>query len=92
MPHGNSKKRVLVLCYSQSGQLRRILQSLISPLVQAAETEITFTELTPKFPYPFPWSIKSFLDVMPESVLEFPAELEPIQMNTESSFNLVVLG
>jgi hypothetical protein len=83
-------KKVLVIYYSQSGQLGDIVNSLITPLKAAGNT-VEIVQVKPVKPYPFPWSGKSFFSVMPDCVLSVPTELESIQLK-ENSYDLVVLG
>src|SRR3546814_1477043 len=47
-------KRVLVVYFSQTGQLRRVAESLCAPLT-AAGVEVDWCALQPRQPYPFPW-------------------------------------
>jgi hypothetical protein len=85
-------KRVLVVHYSQTGQLARLTRSLLSPLAEAGDVELVEEVLKPRRPYPFPWSFWSFLDVMPETVqLDTPA-LEPLAVDADAHFDLVVLA
>jgi len=81
-------KRVLVVHFSQTGQLARIVRRLVSPL--AGETELVEEVLRPRAAYPFPWPLLRFFDAMPESVLLDPPLLEPIR--ADGSFDLVVLA
>ena len=83
-------KKVLVIYYSQSGQLGDILNSLTGPLKAAGNTVETI-RVQPEKAYPFPWTGKSFFAVMPDCVLEKTTELEPIQLK-EPAYDLVVLG
>jgi hypothetical protein len=81
-------KRVLVVHFSQTGQLARIVRRLASPL--AGEAEVVEEILRPRTPYPFPWPLLRFFDTMPESVQLDPPPLEPIRARGE--FDLVVLA
>ena len=76
-------KRVLVVHFSQSGQLTRVVRRLVSPLVEASDVELVEEELRPRRPYPFPWSFWSFLDAMPETVLLEPPALEPFRVRAD---------
>ena len=59
-------KKVLVIYYSQSGQLSDILNSLIGPLKEAGHT-VEIIRVQPAKAYPFPWKGKSFFAVMAAS-------------------------
>src|SRR6266853_1766743 len=85
-------KRVLVVHFSQTGQLARLARELLSPLPEAGHVELLQEVLRPIRPYPFPWSFWSFLEVMPETVLLEPPPLEPVAVRAEERFDLVVLA
>ena len=60
-------KRVLVVCYSQTGQLRRCADTFIEPMRRAgAEVDVLVPQ--PSKPYPWPWGFGRFVDVFPECV------------------------
>lgn len=84
-------RRVLALCYSQTGQLRRCLDSLLSGL-DPEEFEVHVEVIRARETYPFPWSFGDFLDVFPESVRwEAPAIEEP-GFDPDTEYDLVVLA
>lgn len=83
-------KKILVIYFSQSGQLGDIIHSLTSPLIEAGNTVETI-RVQPFKAYPFPWSGKSFFAVMPDCVLGVPTELQPIQLK-ETAYDLIVFG
>jgi len=85
-------KRVLVVYFSQSGQLARVARSLVSPLAEADDMALVEEVLRPIRPYPFPWSFWSFLEVMPETVLLEPPPLQPLAVRAEERFDLIVLA
>ncbi len=67
-------KNILVAYYSQSGQLKKIAENFISPLMEN-NCEIEWMKIQPTNDFPFPWSGKAFFDAMPESVLGIATEL-----------------
>jgi len=83
------KPSILVLYYSQTGQLRSIIDSIFS--TQFSTCDIDFLEIKTKTPFVFPWKAATFFDCMPESVLQIPVEIEPI-IFPEKQYDLVVLG
>jgi hypothetical protein len=85
-------KRVLVVHFSQTGQLARVARQLVSPLAAAADVELVEEVLRPREPYPFPWPFWRFLDVMPEAVLLEPPALEPLLVRADEHFDLIVLA
>ena len=85
-------KKVLVIHYSQTGQLTRILDSILTPLKADTSVSITYEELKPAKPFPYPWTGKEFFDAFPESVLEKPIEMQPLKVNPAEYFDLIILG
>jgi hypothetical protein len=85
-------KRVLLVHFSQTGQLTRAARELVAPLAQAQDVELVEEVLRPRTPYPFPWPFWRFLDTMPESVLLEPPELEPLAVRADEPFDLVILA
>jgi len=84
-------KRVLALYYSQTGQLRRALDSLLSGL-DPNEFEVHVEALRTEVEYPFPWSFGEFLDVFPESVLGPPPALLEPEFDPDAEYDLIVLA
>ena len=86
-------KRVLVVYYTQTGQQKQILDRLLSPLEADAELELTYHRITPVSDYPFPWDGYTFFDAFPESFLQLPCELEPVDdAILQQDYDLIVLG
>lgn len=84
-------KNVLVIYYSQSGQLESIARNIAKPFLNSEEINITFHEIQLEKPFPFPWNKDSFFDAFPESFLQIPTALKPIPeeiLNTK--FDLVL--
>ena len=83
-------KKVLVIYYSQSGQLEEILDHFTQPLMDAGAT-IEKVRVYPRDAYPFPWTGKSFFSVMPDCVMQVPGEMQPFKFR-ETAYDLIVLG
>ncbi|MFB9107079.1 dialkylrecorsinol condensing enzyme DarA [Flavobacterium gyeonganense] len=84
-------KNVLVIFYSQSGQLKSIAQNIAKPFLNSDEIKVTFHEIKLEKPFPFPWNKDSFFDAFPESFLQIPTTLKPVPneiLNTK--FDLVL--
>ena len=85
------QKRVLVISYSQTGQLTAIMERLLAPL-QADPRIVIHTEILRPLPaFPFPWPFVRFLDAFPESALLLPPALAPLSLTGEENFDLVIL-
>ena len=52
-------KKALIIYYSQTGQLKKIVDFVTSPLRD--DFELIFEELKPVPPYPFPWQRDAIL-------------------------------
>ncbi|WP_163398578.1 dialkylrecorsinol condensing enzyme DarA [Flavobacterium fluviatile] len=84
-------KNVLVIFYSQSGQLKSIAQNIAKPFLNSEEIKVTFHEIQLEKPFPFPWNKESFFDAFPESFLQIPTALKPVPdeiLNTK--FDLIL--
>ncbi|WDH51495.1 2-hexyl, 5-propylresorcinol biosynthesis aromatase DarA [Pseudomonas chlororaphis] len=85
-------KHVLVVRYSQSGQLNDVVESLISPLRSTREVKVHEVVLKPRVAYPFPWPVGRFFDVFPETVQLSPPAIEPLHTDHPGPFDLVILA
>jgi hypothetical protein len=85
-------KKILVVSYSQSGQLTEIVRSVLAPLKKSESISIVFEEIRPRRNYPFPWTRHEFCDAFPEAFQEIPCELEPFGFNPEDDFDLIILA
>ncbi|MBU9935665.1 MAG: hypothetical protein KTQ13_03360 [Ferruginibacter sp.] len=83
-------KKILVIYYSQSGQLKDITDSLTAPLLEAGNS-VEKVRINVANDYPFPWTGKAFFAVMPDCVLEVPAALKDFELK-ENKYDLVILG
>lgn len=83
-------KKILVLYFTQSGQLKDILNHLTKDIPN--DCILDFKEIKPKKPFPFPWPTTEFFDAMPESVLRIPIEIEPMPQLNDQDYDLVILG
>ena len=84
-------KNVLVIYYTQSGQLESIAKNIAKPFLNSEEINLTFYEIQLEKPFPFPWNKESFFDAFPESFLQIPTALKPVPeeiLNTK--FDLIL--
>lgn len=84
------RKKVLVLYYTQSGQMQEILQRFLAPF-PAEDVSVEMLRIKPVNDFSFPWNSERFFDAMPESVLAQPAPLQPIQLK-DSKYDLVIVA
>ncbi|RKR83942.1 hypothetical protein BDD43_4157 [Mucilaginibacter gracilis] len=83
-------KKVLAICYTQSGQLRDILDNFTGPLEEAG-IDVEKVNVNLKNNYAFPWTTDRFFSVMPDCQLDIPAELEPFTLK-QTQYDLIILG
>ncbi|WP_154103811.1 dialkylrecorsinol condensing enzyme [Eikenella corrodens] len=84
-------KRVLVVSYSQSGQLARLKESFLRDIRGAAGVEVDDVVLQPARPFAFPWRFLPFFDAFPETVHLQPAPIERPVLAHER-YDLVVIA
>ena len=85
------KPRILVLYYTQTGQLRQILDSIVSEI--AGKADIYYAAIEPVKPFPFPWTSLDFFDAMPETVAHIPIPVKPLDPSIASKeFDLIIFG
>lgn len=85
------RKRVLLVDYSQTGQLRDLATHLMAPLRADPAIEVMVLRLVPRQAYPYPWPFWRFLDAFPESAHLVAPELEPLALTGDEVFDLVIL-
>jgi len=85
-------KKILIIYYSQTGQLKDVVDSILVPVKKNPEVSVVYEELKPKPPYPFPWTAYQFCDAFPESVAEVPCDLQPLSRNTDDDYDLIILA
>jgi len=85
------RPRILVLYYTQTGQLRHILDSILSGI--SDKVDIDYAPLEPLKPFPFPWTTLEFFDAMPETVEHIPIEIKPLPSAiTHKDYDLIIFG
>ncbi|MFZ1686119.1 MAG: dialkylresorcinol condensing enzyme DarA [Flavobacteriales bacterium] len=83
-------KRILVIHYSQTGQLTDVLRALCAPLIGAG-CAVDHLAIEPVVPYAFPWTRMRFFGVFPEAVNGDPVDLKPF-VAPSTQYDLVILG
>lgn len=72
------KKNVLVIYYTQSGQLKEIAESLVQAFGDPAAYAVTWHRIEMEEDFPFPWTGESFFDSFPDSFQQRPHRLKPV--------------
>ncbi|MGB5965944.1 MAG: dialkylresorcinol condensing enzyme [Sulfurimonadaceae bacterium] len=84
-------KRVLVLYYSQSGQLKNMVNSVTQPLKASDEVEVDYRKIEPVTKYPYPWPFYPFFDAFPEAIYMNGCDVEPLD-DLADDYDLIILG
>lgn len=87
----NLNTKILVISYSQSGQLNSLVENFTKPLAEAGSFELVFKQIEPKTAYSFPWRLIEFMDTFPESVYMEPCELKEIE-DDGYEYDLIILA
>lgn len=80
--------KILVVSYSQSGQLNEIVNRFLKPFDPSSIEHLT---VQPQKLFPFPWTSDVFFDTMPETVLEEPILLADINPQ-QDKYSLIILA
>ncbi len=85
-------KQVLVIYYSQSGQLTEILTNMVRTM-QNDETAFTYLNIQMEEAFPFPWNKEQFFGVFPETFRQEPRAIKPISEEIlNKKYDLVLFG
>ncbi|WP_178987428.1 dialkylrecorsinol condensing enzyme DarA [Winogradskyella schleiferi] len=86
-------KNILVIHYSQSGQLTEIVNNIAMPLGNNKDINVVHHQIEMETPFPFPWKKKEFFNVFSESFLQIPSKIRPIPESFLSQkFDLIIFG
>lgn len=84
-------KQVLLVYYSQTGQLSAVVDSLIEPLIASEDIQVNCLKIDPIPAYTFPWKTQDFFEEFPETVLEFPCMIKPLNI-PKTHYDLIILA
>lgn len=84
-------KKILIIYYSQSGDVERAVQSF-TKFLNIPEVELTWERIQPKADYPYPWSFQKFFDVFPECINEEPPAIAPPKFDPNKKFDLILIA
>ncbi|MDW9381963.1 dialkylrecorsinol condensing enzyme DarA [Chryseobacterium sp. JV558] len=88
------KKNILVIYYSQTGQLEDIVRNIAKPFeAQKEKYDVTYYNIQLKEDFPFPWPGDVFFNTFPESYLQIPNEiLPPSEEILNKKYDLILFG
>ncbi len=84
--------KVLAVGFSQTGQLSRLMDSVLGPVNESTQIKVTRITLETHRKFPFPWNFFNFFDTMPECVYEDAPAIEPKDLDPDAEFDLIILG
>jgi len=85
--------RILVICYSQSGDVAKITEVFCHSLKTLPGLEVVEERLRPAQDYPFPWkSLGGLFHIFPECQLGLGPGIKPLSVSAKERFDLVVLS
>lgn len=85
-------KKVLIVQYSQSGQLTDVVNSVTTPLAESDAVELHTLTLSPEKPFPFPWPVLDFFNIFPECVYLDPPAIKPLDIDKNQKYDLIILA
>ncbi|MCW3070994.1 MAG: hypothetical protein JWO44_884 [Bacteroidetes bacterium] len=85
-------KNVLVIYFTQTGQLSSAVKATMLPFENDPEVTIHYEQLKPLKTFPYPWSYMEFFDVFPETVHGVACELAPFSFDPDKKYDLVVIA
>jgi hypothetical protein len=88
------RKNILVIYYSQTGQLEDIVRNVAKPFeAKKEEYNVTYYNIQMKQDFPFPWPNDVFFNTFPESYLQIPSEiLPPSDEVLNKKYDLILFG
>ncbi|MBL0342705.1 MAG: hypothetical protein IPP71_18530 [Bacteroidetes bacterium] len=85
-------KNILVLYYTQTGQIQRALKATLKNMELDPEVNIRYELIQPKHPFPYPWTYMQFFDTFPETVKSIPCEIQPLTIDPNKKFDLIIIA
>lgn len=86
-------KNVLVVYYTQSGQLLEIAKNVASELEKSEKINVSYYNIKPKNDFKFPWNKNDFFNAFPETFLQIPAEISTSNNELLSKkYDLIILA
>ncbi len=88
------QKNILVIYYTQTGQLEDIVKNIAKPFEdKKTEYKVIYYNIQLKKDFPFPWPGDVFFNTFPESYLQIPSEiLPPPEEVLNTKFDLILFG
>lgn len=86
------RKNVLVVYYTQSGQLKDIADAVTRPFSNSDKYNLVYHEIKMEEEFPFPWTGDTFFGAFPDTFLQKTHPLKPVPAEIlETDFDLILL-
>jgi hypothetical protein len=85
-------KKILVVYFTQTGQAKQALDATLKPFEESNNYQLNYLLVQPKKAFPYPWSYTEFFDIFPETVHGIPCELEKLDVDTTTNYDLIVIA
>ncbi len=85
-------KKILVLYYSQSGQLKNIVDSVCKPFIDSSDYQVDIVRYRPQNDYSFPWSSDDFFNAFPESRKGIPCAMQDLPLERDARYDLIIFA
>ena len=86
-------KKVLVIYYTQSGQLLEIARNVVSSLENSNDISVSYYQIKTDPRFDFPWESTNFFNAFPESFLQLPSKLSPSHEGLlQAKYDLIILA
>ncbi len=83
---------ILVVYYSQSGQLKEIVDQTTLAIRKDSTVEISTYKIEMEEEFPFPWDFFSFFNAFPDSFLQKPKKIKPLPEEIlNKNYDLILL-
>ncbi|MFN8278564.1 MAG: hypothetical protein U0T84_13880 [Chitinophagales bacterium] len=86
------KTKILVLYYTQTGQLQDAVNRFTRHLSNDAAFEVYMERLELQEPFPFPWSAFRFFNAFPDTFQQKPLPLKACSSRLEEDWDVVILA
>lgn len=85
------KKNILVIWFSQTGQLTNMVNQLAQGF-DKAKCDIDYCQFQLNGQFPFPWQKRNFFNQMPEVVLGIPFQIEEQPISFKEKYDLIIFA
>jgi len=84
-------KNVLIIYYSQSGQLKQIADQISQPFLKDENIQVDYYQIQMQNEFPFPWNKDSFFGAFPDSFQQIPHQiLPPSDVILNTNYDLIL--